>query len=235
MPPLVVVFKRPRLPARIQEGVVRIQRASVPVIHRIAMERVATGFGGVVHLRVGLPATGTTIRRYTIRSSRHSCNLCVRTQAGYALVSNGCTRAEVMDVASRRAGGLHHQIRWQRVPWRCGVLLERKRANANDTFLNAGGQPRPFENNNQWAASLGGPIKKDKAFFFINTEACATRSDRSSQVFVPTQGLQNFILNTSLPANNPAAIPFYQQIFNLYNNAPGVANAQACRVIRAAA
>src|SRR5258708_7409599 len=42
--------------------------------------------------------------------------------------------------------------------------------NANDPFLNAGGQPRPFENNNQWAVSLGGPIKKDKAFFFDNTE-----------------------------------------------------------------
>ena len=99
--------------------------------------------------------------------------------------------------------------------------------NANDTFLNAGGQPRPFENNNQWAASFGGPIKKDKAFFFINTEGLRYTFGSSSQVFVPTQSLQNFILNTSLPANNPAAIPFYQQIFNLYNNAPGVANAQA--------
>jgi len=99
--------------------------------------------------------------------------------------------------------------------------------NANDFFLNAGGQPRPFENNNQWAASLGGPIKKDKAFFFINTEGLRYTFGSSSQVFVPTQSLQNFILNTSLPANNPAAIPFYQQIFNLYNGAPGVANAQA--------
>ena len=98
--------------------------------------------------------------------------------------------------------------------------------NTNDTFLNAGGQPRPFENNNQWAASLGGPIKKDKAFFFINTEGLRYTFGSSNQVFVPTQGLQNFILNTSLPANNPSAIPFYQQIFNLYNNAPGVANTQ---------
>src|ERR1700693_2562614 len=99
--------------------------------------------------------------------------------------------------------------------------------NANDTFLNAGGQPRPFENNNQWAASLGGPIKKDKAFFFINTEGLRYTFGSSTQVFVPTQSLQNFILTTSLPANNPSAIPFYQKIFTLYNNAPGVANAQA--------
>ncbi len=98
--------------------------------------------------------------------------------------------------------------------------------NANDFFLNAGGQPRPFENNNQWAASLGGPIKRNKAFFFINTEGLRYTFGSSSQVFVPTQALQNYILGTSLPANNPAAIPFYQQVFALYNNAPGVANAQ---------
>ena len=98
--------------------------------------------------------------------------------------------------------------------------------NANDFFLNAGGSPRPFENNNQWAASLGGPIKKNKAFFFINTEGLRYTFGSSSQVFVPTQALENYILTTSLPANNAAAIPFYQQIFGLYNNAPGVGNAQ---------
>jgi lipopolysaccharide biosynthesis regulator YciM len=29
---------------------------------------------------------------------------------------------------------------------------------ANDFFSNAGGVPRPFENNNQWAANFGGSI-----------------------------------------------------------------------------
>ena len=98
--------------------------------------------------------------------------------------------------------------------------------NANDFFLNAGGSPRPFENNNQWAASLGGPIKKNKAFFFINTEGLRYTFGSSTQVFVPTPALENYILTTSLPASNAAAIPFYQQIFNLYNSAPGIGNAQ---------
>ena len=98
--------------------------------------------------------------------------------------------------------------------------------NANDFFLNQGGQPRPFENNNQWAASLGGPIKKDKAFFFVNTEGLRYTFGSSNEVFVPSQAFQSFVLGTSLPANNPASIPFYQQLFGLYNNAPGVANAQ---------
>ncbi len=98
--------------------------------------------------------------------------------------------------------------------------------NANDFFLNQAGQARPFENNNQWAASFGGPVKKDKAFFFINTEGLRYTFGSSSEVFVPTQGFQSYVIGTSLPANNPASIPFYQQLFGLYNNAPGVANAQ---------
>jgi hypothetical protein len=30
--------------------------------------------------------------------------------------------------------------------------------------------PCPFDIANQWAGSVGGPIKKDKLFFFFNTE-----------------------------------------------------------------
>src|SRR5262252_1125198 len=37
--------------------------------------------------------------------------------------------------------------------------------NANDWFLNNAGVARAFDNANQWAASIGGPIKKDRTFF----------------------------------------------------------------------
>ena len=42
--------------------------------------------------------------------------------------------------------------------------------NANDWFNNDDGLPKPFSNANQWAASFGGPVIKDKVFFFVNTE-----------------------------------------------------------------
>ncbi len=93
---------------------------------------------------------------------------------------------------------------------------------ANDFFNNAGGAPRPFENNNQWGAALGGPFKRDKAFFFANTEGIRYTFGTSTQVYVPSPGLQTYVLNTSLPAFNPTAIPFYQRIFALYNAAPGI-------------
>lgn len=42
--------------------------------------------------------------------------------------------------------------------------------NANNWFKKAFGEPRPFSIANQWAGSIGGPIKKDKLFFFFDTE-----------------------------------------------------------------
>jgi len=39
--------------------------------------------------------------------------------------------------------------------------------NANDFFFNKNGRPRPILRQNQWGATLGGPIKHDKTFFFL--------------------------------------------------------------------
>ncbi|MGA8764940.1 MAG: carboxypeptidase-like regulatory domain-containing protein [Candidatus Sulfotelmatobacter sp.] len=95
--------------------------------------------------------------------------------------------------------------------------------NANDWFNNATtpSTPRPFVNNNQYAARVGGPIKKDKAFFFADYEGLRYILATSSQVFVPNQTFANAVLG-NITANDPAALPFYQNIFNLYEGAPGL-------------
>ena len=93
--------------------------------------------------------------------------------------------------------------------------------NAEDFFLNASGQPKPFQNNNQWAADFGGPIKKDKAYFFLDTEGLRYVFATANQSFLPTQDFQNYVLS-QIPAT---ATSFYQQAFSLYSNAKGAANA----------
>ena len=87
--------------------------------------------------------------------------------------------------------------------------------------------PTGFVNANQWSASLGGPIKKDKTFFFVDTEGLRFIIPVPAQVFTPTKTFQNYVLGTGLPSNNQSAqAPFYQKLFGIYNTAPGNNNAR---------
>jgi len=95
--------------------------------------------------------------------------------------------------------------------------------NANDPIANATGVPRPFENNNQWAASLGGPVLKDKMFFFLNTEGIRYIFGSIHSASAPTPEFQNYVLGNISPS--AATQAFYQNIFKLYNGAPNIANA----------
>lgn len=90
--------------------------------------------------------------------------------------------------------------------------------NANDWFANNTGTPRPFANNNQWAASLGGPIRKDSTFFFINTEGLRYVLPTVQNTYIPSPQFQTFILG-NLAATNPGSLPAYTTLFNMYNAA----------------
>jgi roadblock/LC7 domain-containing protein len=87
--------------------------------------------------------------------------------------------------------------------------------NANSWFNNNSGAPRTFALAQQWAGSVGGPIKKDKSFIFIDQEGLYITLPTSSPVFVPSASEQASILS-GIPTSQ---LPFYNQIFSLYNHA----------------
>ncbi len=91
---------------------------------------------------------------------------------------------------------------------------------ANDYFNNLNGTPRPFANNNEWADSFGGPIKKDKLFFFADNEGIRYIVPSTTTVFSPTVAFSNATL-ANLALTDPASVPLYSKMFNLYQSAPG--------------
>lgn len=90
--------------------------------------------------------------------------------------------------------------------------------NANDFFNNATRTPRGRSVANQYAAGLGGPIRKNKTEFYVNTEGLRYALPSNGVISVPSPQLQQYILS-HIPA---ASVPLYQDAFSLYNNALGI-------------
>jgi hypothetical protein len=99
--------------------------------------------------------------------------------------------------------------------------------NANDWFNKALGNPRPFSIANQWAGSIGGPIKKEKLFFFFDNEGLRILIPQLFFVQAPSPQFESAtIANIDTKfGSTSASDAFYKKIFNLYNAAPGMSKA----------
>jgi hypothetical protein len=104
--------------------------------------------------------------------------------------------------------------------------------NANNYFNNQNATPRPFDNANQWSASIGGPVIKNKTFFFVDTEGLRVVLPTNTPVNIPSPQFQAATLANLVTATDPntgislaSEIPFYQQAFSLWNSAPGAQRA----------
>ncbi|MDQ2843310.1 MAG: carboxypeptidase regulatory-like domain-containing protein, partial [Acidobacteriota bacterium] len=93
--------------------------------------------------------------------------------------------------------------------------------NANDFFANQVGTPRPYAVSRQWAADIGGPVIKNKLFFYSDSEGLYYALPSVHTVVLPSQLLQSYILQNVTPAQGA----LYQKAFGVYNNAPGAKSA----------
>ncbi len=109
--------------------------------------------------------------------------------------------------------------------------------NAENYFLHANDTPgnvahKPRSTVNEFGVSVGGPIRKDKLFFFAHYEGIRIALPLVSQTVVPSPAYQQYVLNqlplggtdplngTVLPAQ-PGEVGFYRSMFQLYNNTAG--------------
>jgi len=96
--------------------------------------------------------------------------------------------------------------------------------NSNDWFSNYYGNPKPFSNANQWAARIGGPIRKDKTFFFADTEGLRFILPNVFTNTIPTPAFATAVLN-NVTTKEPAEANAYKTMLGLWANSPGAASA----------
>ncbi len=105
--------------------------------------------------------------------------------------------------------------------------------NAADYFTNATpGNHKPRSTVNHFGGSIGGPIRRDKLFFFFDSEWMRIALPIVTPTTVPTAAFQQYVLQ-QLPTGGtdsvtgsaypaaPQLVPFYTQMFSLYGNTNG--------------
>jgi hypothetical protein len=70
-------------------------------------------------------------------------------------------------------------------------FLRNDKFDANGFFANSAGVGIPPLRQNQFGGTIGGPIKKDKTFFFFDFEGTRTKSMQSGQAGVPSAAMRN--------------------------------------------
>jgi len=80
-----------------------------------------------------------------------------------------------VEVITKSGSNQFHGAAWE--------FFRNNKLNANDTFLSAQGLPRPDMKQNQFGGAIGGPIKKDKIFFFGSYQGTRQINGLSSSSF----------------------------------------------------
>jgi hypothetical protein len=133
---------------------------------------------------------------------------------GYSGQFGGAAGGNVNYVTKSGSNQIHGNAQYY---WNGRIL------NANNWFNNAFNEPRPFSIANQWAGSVGGSIKKDKFFFFFDTEGLRLLIPQHFLVTIPSLEFEAATIS-NIDAKfgaTSASDVFYKKIFKLYDAAPG--------------
>ena len=112
-------------------------------------------------------------------------------------------------------------------------LWNGSKLNAADFFTNAtAGNHKPRSTVNHFGGSLGGPVRRDRLFFFADFEQLRIALPIVTPVTVPSAPFANYVLGqlprggvdsvtgAAYPAE-PQLVPFYRNLFSLYRGAGG--------------
>jgi hypothetical protein len=129
--------------------------------------------------------------------------------------SNGGT---VVNIVLKEGGNQFHGSGW----W----FGQRAALDANEFFRNANGIPNPDHVRDQYGFAVGGPIKKERTFFFVDFEKTRQNDPLNIDAFVPTaaeragdfRATQVICNDSSLGCN--LGDPVQQRIFNPFNVDP---------------
>jgi hypothetical protein len=105
-------------------------------------------------------------------------------------------------------GNLFYNFNWEKL-------------NANSFFNNRNGTPRGRSDAHQFGGRIGGPILKNKLFFFFDDENLRYVLPAAGVVSLPSAELQAYTL-AHVPA---ASLPLYKDYFSLVSTAPGLSRA----------
>jgi hypothetical protein len=103
-------------------------------------------------------------------------------------VDSGNQNAEYKDVATvtmvlKQGDNAFHGLAYE--------YLQNKELNANQFLLNAAGQSRPDSKFNQFGGSLGGPILKNKLFFFGAYRGIRDTFSNTARLTLPSMAMRN--------------------------------------------
>jgi hypothetical protein len=107
--------------------------------------------------------------------------------------------------ANQFHGNLFYNFNWEKL-------------NANSFFSNSSGTPRGRADAHQFGGRIGGPVWKNKIFFFFDTENLRYVLPAAVTISLPSAQLQTYTLAHVAAAE----LPLYQDYFNLIKGSPGI-------------